>query len=456
MGRTVTDELLARLRERDDVEVTGPGDEGWDLARQAWNLAADQRPALVARPTDVAGVQAVVRAAAAAGVRVAAQATGHGATPLEDLGDAVLLRTGDMASAEVDLDARTARVTGGANWAQVVEHTAPAGLVPLHGSAPHVGVVGYTLGGGLSWLLRSHGLACNAVTAVELVTPDGELQRVDAERDPDLFWALRGGGGALGVVTALEFRLFPLERVHGGWLIWSWDQALPVLSRWAEWTRSVPETVTSIGRILQLPPIPDIPEPLRGRQLVVVEAAIQADEAAAGELLAPLRELSPEMDMFAEMPPIALTQLHQDPEGPVPGIGSHVMAGSLPPQAVEALVEAAGPGSGSALLSVEIRHCGGAAARTPEGAGVLSHIPDEYLYFGVGLPMDPAMGAAIAASGARVVEALAPYGAGRQLLNFAEEPVRGDVLFPPDDHARLRAVRDRVDPDGLMVSNHPV
>lgn len=153
------------------------------------------------------------------------------------------------------------------------------GLVALHGSSPDVGVAGYVLGGGVGRLGRRHGLASNSLTAVEIVLPDGRLVRADADNEPDLFWALRGGGGNFGIVTALEMRLFPLEEVVAGWLIRPWEESHRVLSAWSAWTETAPDAVTSVARLLQPPPIPQIPEPLRGRNLVVVEVAILADEA---------------------------------------------------------------------------------------------------------------------------------------------------------------------------------
>ena len=136
-------------------------------------------------------------------------------------------------------------------------------------------MVGYLLGGGLSWFVRSHGLAANHVMAVELVTADGKLRRVDAGHEPELFWAVRGGGGSFGVVTAVEFRLFPIEEVYAGVLFWPREAAKEVLHAWREWTATAPEEITSIARLLSFPPLPEVPEPLRGRDVVMVEATSQ-------------------------------------------------------------------------------------------------------------------------------------------------------------------------------------
>ena len=204
------------LRDLCGGAIALPGDDGYDAARQAFNLAVDQRPAAVAYPADEHEVAAIVRAAREHGLRVAPQATGHNAGPLGSLDRSILVKTSGIGGVEIDAVNRIARVGAGVLWEEVVDAAAPYGLIALHGSSPNVSVTGYSLGGGMGWLARSHGLQANSVTAIELVTADGELVRTDAQHDPELFWALRGGGGNFGIVTALEFRLYPLSEVYAG------------------------------------------------------------------------------------------------------------------------------------------------------------------------------------------------------------------------------------------------
>ena len=204
-------------------------------------------------------VVSVVNAARELGLRVAPQSTGHNAGPLGDLDGTILLKTSAMRDVQIDPVARVARVEAGAMWMDVTPAAAEHGLAALAGSAPDVGVAGYTLGGGLSWLARSHGLAANSVVAIEVVTADGVLRRVDETHEPELFWALRGGGGSFGVVTAIEFRLYPITEVYAGVLFFPLDRAAEVLEAWRQWLPSVPDSVTSVGRILRFPPIPDLP-----------------------------------------------------------------------------------------------------------------------------------------------------------------------------------------------------
>ncbi len=272
-----------------------------------------------------------------AGLRVSVQGTGHNPMPLGDMSGSLLIRTNRMRQVEIDPGARRARVQAGAIWSDVAGPANAHGLAALAGSSPDVGVVGYSLGGGIGYLGRKHGIQTNSVTAIELVTADGEQVRVDASHDPDLFWALRGGGGNFGVVTAMEFRLYPVSSLYGGWLIWPWERSHDVISRWAEWTQTAPDEVTSMARIMQLPPIPEVPEMLRGRQIVVVSAAYLGSKDDGDWLLGPLRELSPEIDTFAEMEPIGLSHLHGDPESPVPGVSDHGMLDELSPAAIDTI-----------------------------------------------------------------------------------------------------------------------
>lgn len=229
--------------------VLSEADEGWDLARRAWNLAADQHPRYVAFPETAQEVVDVVAFARAEGLGVAPQGTGHGAGPLGALDGCVLLSTSRMREVAIDPDRRSARIGAGVKWGEVQAAAAAHGLAGLAGSSPDVGVVGYTLGGGLGWLGRRYGLACNSLLAADVVTADGRMLRVDGEHEPDLFWALRGGGGSFAIVTALELALHPVRELYAGTMFWPLDRAAEILHAWQAWTAGLPDTVTSVGRI---------------------------------------------------------------------------------------------------------------------------------------------------------------------------------------------------------------
>ncbi|HZG93255.1 MAG TPA: FAD-binding protein [Mycobacteriales bacterium] len=444
------------LRDTCGGAVHLPGDPGYDAARQPWNVAVDQRPAAVAYPADAHEVAEVVRAAAAAGLRIAPQGTGHNARPLGALDDVVLLRTSGLTGVTIDPVARRATVGSGVLWLDVVEAAAAHGLAALHGSSPDVGVAGYSLGGGIGWYARQHGMQANSLTAVELVTADGAIRRVDNDNDPELFWGLRGGGGNFGVVTALEFELYPIETVYAGALVWDWTHAERVLRRWAEWTATAPDAVTTAYRILQLPPIEAVPPPLRGRQVVMIDGAVLADDAEAAAMIAPLRELEPEMDTFWRMPAPALVRLHGDPEGPTPSIGSSTLLGSLPDDAAAAFVAAAGPGSGSTLLVAELRQLGGALGRPALDAGCLPAVDAAFVVFTVAMAVHPEAAAVGLRDARALVAAMSPWTNGRSYLNFAEDAVDTRTAYADDVYARLQALRAAVDPAGLFVANHAV
>jgi FAD/FMN-containing dehydrogenase len=433
-----------------------PHDPNWNEARRAWNLAVDQQPAAVALPESAEDVAAVVRWSRTRGLRVAPQGTGHAAGAMGSLAHTVLVKTERMRGVEIDPERRVARVEAGVLWEEVGKAAAEHGLAALAGSSPDVGVVGYTLGGGISWLGRRYGLAANNVVAVELVTADGEHVRADAEHETELFWALRGGGGSFGIVTALEFSLFPVSEVYAGILFFPLERGSEVLRAWRRWVEDVPDEVTSVGRFLQFPPIPDIPEHLRGRSFVVVEATFLLEQSEAEELLRPLRDLGPVLDTFATIPVEELRHLHMDPEHPVPGAGDGMLLDDFPEEAIDALVAAAGAESGSPLLSVEVRHLGGAFRRADASHGALASIEAGFAMFGVGIVMTPEMGAAVKAHLEVVQSALSRWDAGRDYLNFTERRERAERFYGEVTHRRLQAVKAEVDPEDVFRSNHPI
>jgi hypothetical protein len=437
-------------------DVRTPSDPDWDEARLAWNLSLDQRPEAVVFPESAQEVAAVVMAAREHGLRVTAQATGHGATPLGSLEGTVLIKTGRMRGVSIDAGARVARVEAGAQWMDVAPVAAEHGLAGLAGSAPDVGVVGYTLGGGQGWLGRRYGLACNSVIAVEVVLADGRQVRADSANERDLFWALRGGGGSLAIVTALEFRLYPVRTLYAGNLYWPWERAADVLHAWRELTIEAPDEITSLGRVLQYPPLPLLPDHLRGRQFVVVESAFLGDEQEGIELLEPLRALGPEMDTVGTIPPTMLDTLHNDPPTPVPGRGDGAILRELPPSAIDAFVGVVGPESGSPLLGAEIRHFGGALAMAPEDPGAQPAIGGPYGTFCVGMAPVPEAVRAVEAHLDRVEDAMRPWAAERDFPNLKDRPSEPRRLFGSSRARLLAQIKGQVDPDGVIRGNHAV
>jgi hypothetical protein len=437
--------------------VATAADGDWDDARQAWNLTADQQPAAVAFVASAEDVSAVLRFAAERGMKVTAQGTGHGATPLPPLEDTILIKTTRMKGIEVDGARGTARIEAGVVGEELGAAAGAHGRCSQPGSSPNVGTIGYTLGGGLGWLGRGHGFACNLVRAIELVTADGEQRRVDADHEPDLFGALRGGGGGYAIVTALEVELLPISEVYAGALIFHAELGADAVRAYRDWAAARPDEVTSRGRFLRPPPVPDVPEPLRDRPLWTVTAACIGSREDGERQVAPLRELGePIMDTFDQIPAAGLSRINMDPASPIPALGHHVLLRKLPDEAIDALVGVVGPEAGSPMLVAELSQLGGALARSAEDGGALSKLDAEFVLYSAGVPATPELGEALPGALDRLGGAMEPWSAEGGYFNFAERPCDVDALLPPETCERLGEVKRRWDPDGLIRANHDV
>lgn len=451
---TALDERAAKLRDALGSRVILAGDADYDAVRSPWNVAVDQRPFAVVVPESAEEVVAVVRAATAAGLRIAAQSTGHAAPGLSetDLSDVVLVRLSALRGVTVHPEARAAIVLGGSQWNDVIAAAAPHGLTALHGSAGDVSVAGYSLNGGVSFYARTHGLGVNAVRAVQIVTADGSLIRASARENADLFWAVRGGSGSFGIVVSLEIELLPYADVFAGMLLWGAAHTPAVTRAWAEWTASVPESVTSTLRVMHLPPLPELPPFLSGRSVVVIDGAVLESDARADELLRPLRDLAPEIDTFARIPSAALVQVHMDPPQPTPAVTRHRVLDALPEGAVAAFVEAsADPG----LFVAEIRHIGGAAARPVPDGGAVSAVDGEYIVHSIAVPPVPEAVPAASASATALVDAFEPWAGEALALTFLD----GGMDRSPGFGAsldRLRALKAHWDPRNVFAAANPV
>ena len=284
-----------------------------------------------------------------------------------------------MRGIEIDPVNRTARVEAGVVWAEVAEAAGQYGLAALAGSSPDVGVVGYTLGGGLSWLGRRYGLAASNVVSVEIVTADGAIRRIDAETDPDLFWAVRGGGGSFGAVTAIEFALFPVAEVYAGVMLWPIERASEILHAWREWTAEMPDDMTTVGRLLQLPPIPDIPEPLRGRSFVAVQAFYLGIRGRGRR--ARRRRSGRSGPRSTRSRPSRRRRSSTStwiPSTPFPAWATGCSSTTSPPQASTPSSRPRGRARARRSLSVEVRQLGGALATPAAGGGAVSHLDADF------------------------------------------------------------------------------
>ena len=433
--------------------VSTPGDSNWDEARRAWNLAVDLQPAAVAIAETADDVASVINFAADQGLKVTAQGVGHGADALGSLEDTILLKLERMRG--IEIDGESARVEPGVHALELAEAATAQGKTFLPGSATNVSVVGFSLGGGLGWLGRKHGFACNHIRSMEVVGADGEPRTVDAENDPDLFWALRGGGGGYAIVTAIHVDLLPISHIYAGAMLFPGEVGVEGLRAWRDWTAGLPEEVSAMFRFLRLPPVPEVPEPLRDTPLLYMGAACIGSQEEGEKLIAPLREIGePVMDMFQQMPGAGLCRIAMDPEDPVAYEADGGVLAELPDEALESFFDAVGPESGSPLLLAELRNLGGALARPADGAGALDKLDATYTFFGVGALMAPEMAQPIAARLDQVSDAMKPWTASGSYFNFADRPCEIDKILPADTCERLADVKRKWDPGDLIVSNH--
>ncbi|PZF83371.1 FAD-binding oxidoreductase [Jiangella anatolica] len=449
-----SEKVIDALRDNLRGRVVGPRDADWDTQRRAWHLLADQRPAAVVHVTDADDIAAAIRIAAVHGLPVMAQPVGHGATPAAD--GTILLRTGALDGIEIDSERRVARVEAGVRWRDLNAALAETGLMSLPGSSGDTSVVGYTLGGGLSWFGRKHGYAAHHVLAAELVTADGDLVRVTRESDPDLFWALRGGGGDFGIVVALDLNLLPADGMYGGRLMWPIEHARDVLRVFADVTSTAPDDLSLWAWLLNLPDLPFVPEVARGHWLVAVDVVFLGSADDAEEFVRPLRAVAaPWADSLAAMPAHAVGTISQEPDDPLPGMLRSVLLEEFGAAAQDALLDVAAPGSASPMGAYEVRHLGGALARRHGQDGSAGHVDEPYLLLFGGLAPTPELAEVVTKSIEATLAAMSPWTSDRALPNFSsgEESRR---FHSAETLTRLRRIKNRIDPRGTIRGNHPV
>jgi FAD/FMN-containing dehydrogenase len=424
-----------RLRRRFAGRVHLPGDPGYDAQRRPLNPTIDPHPAMVVEASGPADVRAAVEAARRFDLPFAVQATGHGTHVPSDGG--ILVKTAGMASVLVDPDRRIARVGPGARWGAVLQAAAPFGLAPLSGSSTSVGVTGYTLGGGVGWLARKHGFAADSVLRAVVVTADGGAVTASADRNPDLFWALRGGGGNFGVVTSLEFRLHPVAEVYAGSAYFAPERARETIARYRNWAATAPDELSTAVLLRRMPDSPEVPAPVRGRRVLVVKAMYAGDPAHARRLLRPI---------FAAAGPVLVDDIAPVRYADAAMGGTPARYLDLFPDLSDAVVDAlvaAHERPESPVSTVEIRHWGGALARPTPDAGPVGH-------------RDVPFSVVVDAPEPGLPETLRPHAIGGSFLNFLADPARTATAYTPDDHARLRAVKATHDPDNVFRVNHNI
>jgi hypothetical protein len=411
-----------------------------------WNLAVPMQPAAVVAARTAADVATTVRFARSCGLTVGVQATGHGA--VSTLAGHVLVSTRDLYEVTVFPDG-WARIGAGVKWARVIEAAAPYGLAPPNGSSSDVGVVGYLTGGGVGPMARTLGLAADLVRAFDVVTGDGELRRATPTDHPDLFFALRGGKGAAGIVTAVELDLVRLPEFYGGALYFDGSDAAAVVDRWRDWSAQLPEQATTSFVLFQLPPLDVVPPPLAGRLTVGVRFAWTGEPDEGARLLEQLRSAAPVLlDDVALKPYAAIDSVHADPVDPMPVVERAMLLESFPVDAAAALFAVAGRGSGSPQVMVEVRQLGGALAREGQHPSAFTHRSAGFSVLTVGMAPDPT----VPGHAEAVLAALSRWDTGGVWPNFCppHDAASARRAYDPPTLQRLSEVAAAYDPDGVL------
>lgn len=438
--------------------VSGPvlTNEDPDYADEVrgYNLAITHQPDVVVGAASSDDVVAAVRWARSRKIPVAVQATGHGAS--EAVRGGLLITTQRMQELQVDPAGRTARVGAGVKWKTVLAESLPHGLIGLNGSSTDVGVIGYTLGGGLPVLGRAYGFAADHVRSFDVVTPDGVFRHVDAEREPELFALLRGGKGNLAIVTSMVFDLVPVDDFYGGGIIFPGNDAEAVLSAFRAWWPTLPDEACPSVALLRPPDAEFVPEPLRGQFVVHVRFAHPGPREDAEALLAPMRSVStPIMDMAGPMSYADVDMVHLDPPDPLPYDERGALLSGFDADAQSALLKVAGPESQTPLLLIELRPLGGALSRNST-ADAVSGRDAGFSLLSIGLAVPP-IAQLVDEAGSELLGAMAPFSTGHTMVNFhgklgdAEDRARA---WSKETYERLLAAKQTYDPDNMLRFGH--
>ena len=452
----VTTEEIDRLAERVSGPVLRPGDEGYPGEAEGFNLAFRHRPALIVGAANASDVQQAVRFAKDHGLPVAVVATGHGPSVVAD--GALMITTWRMTGMTVDPVRQVARLEAGVRWRRAVDQAAAVDLAPLPASSPTVGVVGYTLGGGLSVTMgRAYGWASDQVRSLDVVTADGELRHVSAESDPGLFWALRGGKSNFGVVTAMEFGLFPVTRLYAGGLFYSGEHAAAVLRAYQELADGAPDELTSSVALLRMPDRPAVPEFMRGKLVVNLRFSYLGSEADGAELLAPLRAAAPALtDTVMERDYATFDVISPGGTVPAPSFDRMVLLDDLTPETVDALVRLAGPDADTPITVIDIRQLGGALTTRTGQPSAVSRPDAGFVMFA--LAQAPAEQADVMwRAGQDLLDGLGPWLSDRKHGNFLTAPdapaEQTRLAFDEPDYVRLGEIKALYDPDNMFRIN---
>jgi FAD/FMN-containing dehydrogenase len=431
--------------------VHRPGTEQYATATSPDNSSFGQHPDAVVRPRTAEDAAATVTLARALGLRVAVQATGHGAGSALG-GGLVLVDTSALDAVSIDPQTRTARVGAGVTWSKVQQQAEPHQLLALSGTSPSVGVSGYTFNGGVGWLVRPFGLASSSLRAVEYVDGVGRIHRASGDSADDVereaLWAFRGGAPA-GLATELEFDLFPVSDLWAGFLLWPAEHLTGLAVAWTNALAQAPDTLTSTLALLHLPPQGPLPDPLLNTTAVHLSYASTDGEQGLTALRSALRTVAePSVDTTGPSDAARLSGIHLDPPAAVPARGMGRWLGPLPAGAVAGIFAAARIGQPDGLNMIELRHVATAA---PARDGALTRPPGPFLLHAVGAADGDQRRADVDSFLARVETAARPADLGRAAPSFREgQPGPADA-YTEAELRRLIQVSTRTDPDRVFA-----
>jgi FAD/FMN-containing dehydrogenase len=450
----ITDEFRAAFR----GELIEPGDAGYDDARAVYNGMIDRHPRLIARCVDTADVIAAVNLARESGTLLAVRGGGHNAGGLGVWDDALVVDLSAMRSVHVDPAAGTVRVEGGATWGDVDHATHPFGLAVPSGFISTTGVGGLTLGGGLGYLTRQYGFTVDSLLSADLVLADGSFVTASNDEHPDLFWAIRGGGGNFGAVTSFQFRGRPVRNVVGGPTLFPLDRAAEILRFWDRFIAEAPEDINGWFGFLTVPPVDPFPPELQLQKMCGIVWCANCEPDRAQELLAPVRDLQPALDGVMELPFPALQSVFDAlyPKGQQ-WYWRADFVDELTDDAIAIHLEHAAqlptPQSTMHLYPID-----GAAHRVRNGDTAFSYRDARYGQVIVGVDPDPANNERMSAWTRDYHDALHPHSAGGAYVNMMmhdEGPDRVRASYR-DNYDRLVEVKRRYDPANLFRINQNI
>lgn len=452
---------LSKLQESLSGPVFTDDVDGYDSEVAVFNLAVAHRPAIVVGASDAADVSEAVKFASRHDLNIAVLNTGHGPS-LAAGADTLMITTRRMSQIEINPEARTARVQAGVRFGPLVEATAEHGLAPLPGSSPEVGVVGYTLSGGASLTMgRKYGWAADHVTAIDVVTADGEARRVSARSEAGLFGALLGGKGNFGVVTAMEFALFPVTHLYAGSLFYAGERASQVLKAYRQFAAVAPDEVSSAIALLNFPPLPGLPSFMQGKLSVALRVSYLGDADSGRQMIEPLRSVAPVlMDTVAEIPYAQFGGITADPTDPAAAVEHFGLLNEMTDDTINAVLKVAGPGSGSQINIVDIRQLGGAFSRPSTAPNAVGARDAAFAFFALTVvPPEQEVGGYLNA-GRELVDALGPWlneGAHPSFLGPADATEQGTRrAYDAEAYRTLQSVKNSYDPSNRFRINHNI